>query len=175
MMRYNLRPITVKDAVGFCDVFNTVSIESGFLVNGPLDKGYVPEVVEKSISHWIEESDVYSNYVLDIEGDIVGVISVSPESMYLHKIKHIANLCVVLKKSERGYGYGEIMVRHAIREAKRLGYRKLVLEVMSTNIVAVNLYKKCGFEIYGINKEGIKISDDLYDDIILMDIFLNKD
>ena len=88
MMRYNLRPITVRDAVGFCDVFNTVSIESGFLVNGPLDKGYVPEVVEKSISHWIEESDVCSNYVLDIEGDIVGVMSVSPESMYLHKIKH---------------------------------------------------------------------------------------
>lgn len=173
MYKYDIRKVTVDDAVGFMDVFNIVAIESGFLTRGPYDSQYQVGDITAYLSSCISKSDRYSISVLTFNNRIVGVVSVSPESESLSKLKHVSTLCIAIMEEARGLGFGKRMVELAINEARRLGYEKLTLEVMKSNKVACRLYEQCGFTIYGESKKAIKNHDNSYDDIILMDIFLS--
>jgi RimJ/RimL family protein N-acetyltransferase len=50
---------------------------------------------------------------------------------------------------------------------KKYNLRKIYLEVLSTNIVAKNLYKKLGFQLEGIKKEDVIKNDKLIDSEIM--------
>jgi len=52
---------------------------------------------------------------------------------------------LVVKKSYRGMGIGEFLTRFALDEAKKDGYRSVILLTHPTLSEAVNLYKKLGF------------------------------
>ncbi|GHV59123.1 hypothetical protein FACS1894103_1890 [Campylobacterota bacterium] len=46
----------------------------------------------------------------------------------------------------RGHSIGELLVRHAIKQAKEAGATVIFLESNTRLIPAINLYKKCGFK-----------------------------
>ena len=46
--------------------------------------------------------------------------------------------------------------------AKELGYEQAELEVVSDNTGAVELYRKLGFETYGVFPDNMKYSDGTY-------------
>jgi ribosomal-protein-alanine N-acetyltransferase len=52
----------------------------------------------------------------------------------------------------RGLGLGESMMRFAIAKVRAAGAEFMTLEVRQSNIAAVALYKKLGFEILGTRK-----------------------
>ena len=57
----------------------------------------------------------------------------------------------------QGQGLGEAMGRHALEEAKRLGYRAMQFNfVVSTNERAVRLWKRLGFSIVGTLPEAFR-------------------
>ncbi len=59
----------------------------------------------------------------------------------------INNLSV--KKSERGKGIGNLLMKDMINVAKIRNLQSLTLEVNENNEIAINLYKKFGFEVEG--------------------------
>ena len=63
------------------------------------------------------------------------------------KVLDIAEITnIVIKKNKRGNGYSSILLHKMIDEAKNMNCTKIELEVSSSNIVAINLYKEfeCG-------------------------------
>ena len=53
-----------------------------------------------------------------------------------------------------------------------MGYEQLELEVVSSNERGIALYKKLGFEAYGLRKKSFKYRDGHYEDEYLMSLNL---
>lgn len=59
---------------------------------------------------------------------------------------------VAVSSAFRKKGYGEALVAAAKEEAKQAGAENIFLEVRQSNVPAISLYKKFGFEELGIRK-----------------------
>ena len=55
---------------------------------------------------------------------------------------------LIVKKSERGKGYGKALSQYVLSIAKKKGYEQIALGVNCDNTAAVNLYKNLGFFVY---------------------------
>jgi ribosomal protein S18 acetylase RimI-like enzyme len=55
---------------------------------------------------------------------------------------------LIVKRDERGKGYGEAISLYLLNKAKEKGYKSITLGVDYDNTAAVNLYKKLGFTVY---------------------------
>lgn len=67
---------------------------------------------------------------------------------------------IVIKKSHRGNGYASQLLNELIKIALQKVCIKINLEVASSNIVAINLYKKFGFEQVGLRKKYYNNKED---------------
>lgn len=63
---------------------------------------------------------------------------------------NIGNL--VTDEDERGKGLATAMMKHLLEHLKEKGIKNVYLEVESTNLPAIAVYKKCGFKSYNIRK-----------------------
>ena len=105
-----------------------------------------PEITDRDIS------DIESNYtnrmgIFDLlvneTGKViatVGLYNIDNETCELRKM--------YLLKSERGNGYGKLLLNHALKKARELGYKKVMLETASVLKEAVGLYQSYGFKPY---------------------------
>ncbi len=67
---------------------------------------------------------------------------------------------IVTKKSERKKGIGNLLLDKLIIMARETGKDNISLEVNEKNIIAINLYKKFGFETVGRRKKYYNQKDD---------------
>ena len=74
---------------------------------------------------------------------------------------------VAVSPAYRKKGYGEALVVAAKEEAKAAGAESIFLEVRMSNIPAISLYKKLGFEELGIRK---KFYEHPVEDAIIMKV-----
>jgi len=58
---------------------------------------------------------------------------------------YLSNICV--NKNHRGKGVGSALLDHIIKQAKEKHCNSIVLDVKTENNIALNLYKKVGFDI----------------------------
>ena len=84
--------------------------------------------------------------VLKENNNIVGFagIWITPDTVELNNI--------VIKKDSRGTGYSKISLEKLIEISEETSREIFTLEVSEENIVAINLYKKYGFEKVGLRK-----------------------
>ena len=68
---------------------------------------------------------------------------------------------IVIKKNKRGNGFSSLLLDSLIKIAKSRGCKNFNLEVASTNIVAINLYKKFGFKQVGMRPKYYNGTDAL--------------
>ncbi|MBK7960643.1 MAG: GNAT family N-acetyltransferase [Bdellovibrionales bacterium] len=127
----------------------------------PLDKvsSFQSQLIEKN-------GPVY--YALN--GDrVVGWCDVFPEEN--PRQSHRGGLGMGLIPEFRGQGLGSKLLSSVLDHAKRFGLEKVELNVYTSNISAVALYKKFGFEQEGLIKKYRKL-DGQYFDCIAMGKFL---
>lgn len=67
---------------------------------------------------------------------------------------------IVTKKSERKKGIGYLLLEKIIEMSKETKKEFISLEVNENNIIAINLYKKFGFEKVGLRKKYYNGIDD---------------
>ena len=65
-------------------------------------------------------------------------------------------------------GIGTALLSEILTAAKAAGYEQAELEVVSTNVPAIVLYKKLGFEVTGTTPRALKFQDGTYADFLLM-------
>jgi ribosomal protein S18 acetylase RimI-like enzyme len=66
---------------------------------------------------------------------------------------YVANICV--DKNSRGRGVGKFLLKNIVIQAKKLHCDKIILDVSKDNHIAINLYKKNGFNV--IKERTIKL------------------
>jgi len=103
--------------------------------------------------HWLAE---YMTTFVALENEaIVGTYIIKPNMIDLGN--HIANCSYMVSPKAQSKGIGTKMCVHSIEFAKQEGYGAMQFNiVVSTNTIAVELWKKFGFEIIGTTPNGFR-------------------
>lgn len=103
---------------------------------------------------------------------LVGIVTLVRESY--DKLRHRANIVGMYVKSEkRGQGIGKLLVNTALHRARQIeGLEQVYLSVISSNVSAKKLYLTCGFQVFGTEKNALKLGENNYFDEDHMVIFL---
>lgn len=123
-----------------------------------------------------DEEDFIANFSTDKgsimisafeDGELVGNASLT-RAFDKKKTLHRATFGMAMLKKVWGQGLGCKILSELIGFAKQAGYEQLELEVVSTNVPAVSLYKKLGFEVYGERPRSLKLKSGAYSNELLM-------
>ena len=90
------------------------------------------------------ENPVYEFFVAENESEIVGIaLYYFRYSTWKGKAVYLEDL--VVKGSERGKGYGQLLLDAIIKEAKRTNSKQVRWQVLDWNEPAIEFYKKHAF------------------------------
>lgn len=163
-----IREATVDDAKELLAVVKEYVEESEFI---PYVLGEFCHT-EDTEAQWIKSFSQSVNGLLLLaiyENKIVGNISLNEAQRQM--MKHTSCIGIGLLKQCRGLGIGSVLFEAAIewsKKNKQLEY--LWLETYASNIHGQALYKKFGFEVVGRQNNFIKISDNAYEDNLIMSL-----
>lgn len=97
-------------------------------------------------------------------GELVGLYILHPNNV--GRCGHISNASYAVDARVRGQRIGEHLVRHCMAQAKAEGFRILQFNaVVCTNLPALRLYKKLGFQSMGVIPGGFRLLDGTYENI----------
>lgn len=100
--------------------------------------------VDVLLSDWLENPELYR---IEENGIILGFLELSKES-WNNRLR-ISNLWV--DEACRHQGIGSKLMAFALKRAKDMQVRAVVLETQSCNDVAISFYLKCGFDMIGFD------------------------
>lgn len=101
---------------------------------------------EDGLAYWLAPEKTL--FVAEDNSKLVGLYYIKPNTG--GGGGHICNCGYITSVSERGKGIAKKLCAHSMAIAKESGYRGMQYNlVISTNIAAVNLWKKMGFKIVG--------------------------
>jgi ribosomal-protein-alanine N-acetyltransferase len=103
----------------------------------------------------------YTCRALDLTGQIIGygVMSLGAGEA------HILNVCV--RDEFRNLGFGRRLLEHLLERAVASGVTEAFLEVRPSNLSAIRLYQRLGFEQIGIRRGYYQAPDGREDAIVL--------
>ena len=139
-----------------------------------------PEMFGSTYTTEVTHQDIYfKNCLLNSiafaayhDKDIIGIAVLVRESAIriAHKA-HLASVFIEPKFQQKGIAH--ILLNTAIKHARAQQIEQILLTVVEDNMIAINLYKKLGFQIYGTEISALK-DQDKYTNEILMKLFLTK-
>jgi L-amino acid N-acyltransferase YncA len=154
-----IRKATLKDLEAIWGIFHEV-IKTG--------DTYVfdPKTPKEDLhKHWF--ASYMHTYVLEESNKIYGTYILKPNQIDLGS--HVANCSYMVHPDARRIGYGETMCKHSLKEARKLGFIAIQFNmIVSTNIPAVRLWEKMGFEIVGTIPDAFNHSTKGYVDGYIM-------
>ena len=101
---------------------------------------------EEALRVWTEIPR--ATYVAERGGEVVGTYYIKTNQPGLGS--HVCNAGYMVRSRARGMGVGRAMCAHSLDEARSLGYKAMQFNlVVATNLGAVKLWQKMGFEIIG--------------------------
>lgn len=163
---YILRSPDPADAEKMLHYLKTTARETEYGLSYPEELNFSIQDEENFINSF--SADKSSIMIAAFDGDsLVGYANLGCD---LDKMKtsHRATFGIAVVKSAWGQGLGYEIMSGLIAFAKRAGFEQIELEVVSSNVAAVNLYKKLGFEVYGERPRSLKLKDGTYFDELLM-------
>lgn len=107
--------------------------------------------------------------VAEANGRIVGYSRCegSPLSRMAHKVE----FGVGVIRDYWGHGIGRQLLDRSVEWSDETGIQKMTLHVIETNVKAIDMYKKVGFEIEGVLKRDRLLADGNYYNTIAMGRF----
>lgn len=134
----------------------------------PEIKPYTLDKAEKMFA-----SQTYCGVAKDTStGKIYGVYDQHPNLS--GRSGHIANGSYAVSKDSRGLHIGEKLVLDSIQQAKKNGFRILQFNaVVKSNIHAIHLYERIGFERIGLIKGGFKNKSDQFEDMYIYAFYIS--
>lgn len=163
--RYILRSATEKDAKSLS--FIRLQID-GETENLDREKGeaFLDEASFKQLIK--NDTDNHKNLFLvaEVNGEIVGFSRC--EGNHLKRTAHKVEFGVGVLKEFWGFGIGKHLLKESIKWADSNEVRKITLTVLETNVKAIELYRKNGFEVEGVLKDDKYLSNGKYYNTVMM-------
>lgn len=140
-----------KDYDSIWEIFSNVIKTADTYVFGP-------DTPKESLAKIWFADNMDTFVAVEDDGSIVGTYFIKPNQVDLGS--HIANCGYMVSPMHQGRGVGQQMCEHSIEWARAKGYTGIQFNiVVSSNISAVNLWKRYGFEIIGTTPKGFRHKD----------------
>lgn len=160
-MEYTVRSATLKDAKELSQIRLQIDGETENM-DREEGEGFLDAPRFEQIITTDTESPRNLFLVAEVDGRLVGFSRC--EGTYLKRSAHKVEFGVCVW----GYGIGKNLLAESITWADTNGLKKITLQVLETNVKAVRLYKKFGFEVEGILIKDKILSDGKYYNTIVM-------
>lgn len=165
-INFTISPIQPEFTEKFRQAVGRVAREHkylSFMDTPPLEssKQFVLDNIKQNMPH----------YVALVDDEIVGWCDIS--SLDRPVFKHAGSLGIGVVTGYRGCGLGSALLKKALEHAKRIGLTRIELTVREHNDVAINLYKKLGFEIEGVHRNAVLINGN-YENHIFMALLTDE-
>jgi ribosomal protein S18 acetylase RimI-like enzyme len=163
-----IRKAELKDALCIVEAEREIAQEPGHFCSQP------SELDEKAVIQTIQASQsIY--LVAEHQGEIIGHAFLEPYT--LQSLRHIADLNIAVHLGWQNKGIGRRLLEQLIERAKNSSViEKIQLNVRASNIPAISLYKKMGFQEEGRLKKRVKVKDRYIDDLIMgLELKRNKE
>lgn len=116
---------------------------------------YDPATKKESLQQLWFGDNMDTFVVVDEHDNVIGTYFMKPNQPGLGS--HIANCGYMVHPLHHGKGIGQLLGEHSIRYGRERGYRGIQFNfVVSTNVVAVRLWQKLGFNIIGTTPLGFR-------------------
>ena len=100
---------------------------------------------------------------------VVGWCDIVPNPRPIYA--HVGVLGIAILPEFRRQGIGGRLIRQALDAAKAFGLHRVELTVRENNVVAIQLYKKFGFAVEGLQRKRILV-EGVYENLVLMGLLL---
>ena len=160
MIHFNIVPITEAHIQGFWSAVDSVARERKYLafLEAPLIHSTRDFVLNNIKGNWPQ-------VVALSDSEIIGWCDIT--SLDRPIFAHTGTLGMGVLAPYRGQGVGTALISTALQKAKTKGLTRIELTVRENNTAAIALYKKFGFVVEGIHKNGVRI-DGQYENHIFM-------
>lgn len=83
------------------------------------------------------------------------------------RLSHVASLTLAVAAGDRGGGIGRSLLRSVTPWARRVGVRKIRLDVRAGNEPAIALYRSEGYVVEGVERDQIRCEDGFEDNVVM--------
>lgn len=126
---------------------------------------------ERSMAYFMTAPGTSCCVAENKKGELAGFYTVRPNRT--GRAGHVANASFLVHPDHRGKGVGRLISEHALKTAKKSGYKAMQFNfVVSTNKAAISLYQSLGFTIIGTMPKGFNHAKKGLVDVYLMHKFL---
>lgn len=143
--------------------------------NGIVEEGIAFPQVEPLDAREAERFFAEQTFVGAAEdgGELVGLYILHPNNV--GRCGHIANASYAVKAGQRGKRVGETLVKDSLQRAAGFSFRLMQFNaVVASNLGAIHLYEKLGFQRLGTVPGGFRLKDGSFADILLYYIALDS-
>lgn len=118
----------------------------------PFADGFTPETFR---AHWFTSQTAY---VAVVDGNVAGMYKMGAN--YPDLGSHVASATYAVHPESQGRGIGRALVDHSLGTARSEGFMAMQFNyVVSTNLPAVGLYRKLGFDVAGTLPKAFRHRD----------------
>lgn len=162
---YIIRHAEVHDAKYLSELRFQIDGETEYLDRAQ-GENFLSEIDFESLIYRDKETNNHLFLVAELDKKIVGFCRCEGNS--LQRFSHKVEFGVCILKNYWGYSIGKNFLKQSIQWAETQNIKKITLNVLETNDVAIKLYKQYGFEVEGVLKKDKRLSDGNYYNTILM-------
>jgi RimJ/RimL family protein N-acetyltransferase len=161
IMTHEIRPIAENHIAAFHEVLDAVAREQRFLA-------FLEAPPFEQLRHFVLNNidEGYPQFVVLIDSEIGGWCDVIPNSRRAAQA-HCGTLGMGLLPRFRGQGIGRRLMQRTLGAALEFGLTRIELTVRETNVNAIALYKKFGFEAEGLHRKAVRI-EGRYENLLSM-------
>ncbi|MCM3164890.1 GNAT family N-acetyltransferase [Metabacillus litoralis] len=164
-LKYMIRSAEENDAFVLSELRVRIDGETENLDREP-GEAYIDEAGFNQLIKEDTEKQCNLFLVVEVNNKIVGFSRC--EGSELKRLAHKVEFGICVLKEFWGYGIGRNLLGESLKWADSTGIKKVTLSVLETNVTAIELYKKFGFEVEGILKNDKLLSDGQYYHTMIM-------
>jgi RimJ/RimL family protein N-acetyltransferase len=163
-MSFLVRRAIEDDAPALIELRRKLFAETSFMLWEPAEFTNTADDERKRIARLQGRAN---SLVLLAEVDAQTVGLLTAVGGELNRLRHSATLALGVAKSHWGQGIATAMVREAVAWSAAAGLARLELTVHTTNLAAVAVYLRCGFEVEGRRRKSLFVDGAFVDEYLM--------
>lgn len=170
-MPYTIRPTQPDDAAGMIALLTAVARDPINNIGRDADEPMFTEEWEREyLAMQTARLDWLGLVAIGDDGAVIG--SLTLDGKQRKAMRHCAELGICVRADYRGQGVGRALMERSIAWARESGViRRIELQVLARNTIAIQLYEKLGFQHEGRHPRAV-YRDEQYLDNLTMGLLL---
>ena len=159
--RLEVRPARAEDAPAMREIFNE-AVEDGLATFQSVARSMDEQ---QRLIAAAEQDPLQTILVGEVRNWVCGLVAIEPHDR--RRLDHVGEVVVFVRRSFRSYGVGRQLMRAAQSEAVRLGYRKLIGQILAENSESVRLCQATGWRVVGQLEQHVLHGGKLRDVVVV--------